>query len=112
MSEGYVRIWVKGGDDLADEVLARWDDAWFEQHGPGVEYIGSARVGHEGSVPGPDRCQVLLGVRGEDDAINGAAEALDAEEEVKRTHVLLVEEFIVNRPAEEEIFPLIPGEQK
>jgi hypothetical protein len=112
MGEGYVRIWVKGGDDLAEEVLARWDDAWFEQHAPGVQYIGSARVGHEGSVPGPDRCQVLLGVRGEDEAINGAAEALDAEDEVKRTEVLLVEETIVNRPAEEETFPLIPPEEE
>jgi hypothetical protein len=108
MGEGYVRVWVKGGDDLADELLLRWNDDWFAEHAPGAQYIGSARVGHDGSVPGPDRCQVLIGVRGEDDAINGAAEALGAEEEVKRTELLLVEETIVNRPAEEEIFPLKP----
>jgi hypothetical protein len=110
MGEGYVRVWVKGGDDLADEVLARWDQSWFDDHGASVEYIGSARLGHEGSVPGPDRCQVLIGLRGEDNAISAAAALLGEEVEVQRTEVVLVDELIVSRPASAEIFPLLPGE--
>jgi hypothetical protein len=108
MGEGYVRLWVKGPDDLADQVIDRWNDGWFAKNGPGVEYIGSATCGHEGSVPAPDRCQVLIGLRGEDDAINRAADALRGEDEVKRADVLLVEETIVNRPANLETFPLKP----
>jgi hypothetical protein len=108
MGEGYVRVWVKGSDDLADEVLARWDQAWFDDHSASVDYIGSARLGHEGSVPGPDRCQILIGLRGEDDAISAAPALLEEEPEVQRTEVVLVEELIVNRPASAEIFPLLP----
>jgi hypothetical protein len=113
MGEGYVRIWVRGGDDLADEVLARWDQDWFDRHvgKDVVTYIGSARMGHESGVPARDRCHILLGLRGEEDRIRDADGELREEPEVLRTEIVLVQDFIVNRPAPPQFFELIPDGQ-
>ena len=112
MGEGYVRIWVKGGDDLADEVLARWDQSWFDGHvGEDVQYIGSARMGHESGVPARDRCHIVLGLRADEGRIQEADGELREEPEVQRTEVVLVDVFIVNRPAPAQFFPLIPDGQ-
>lgn len=95
--EAYVRVWVDGDDELADQILFAIDDDALKREGIEVTYLGSSRVRFEDDVPEEDQCRLLFGFRGQD--IGKAVDFVNSKYGVvaDRTQVLEVESLIVSR---------------
>jgi len=102
--ESYLRLWVTGTEEDAIRVLDSLDQDAFDENGVDVTYLGSALLAFELDVPEQDRCQLLIGLRGDQGEIDKGVEFVNAQEgvEANRTQVLEVESYISSRtqPAE------------
>jgi hypothetical protein len=98
--EAYLRVWVAGGDAVADGILDSLDQRAFSSKA-NVRYLGSARIAFEQDVPKKDRCQLLIGLRGPEEEIRKGVDFVNARQGVDAdlTQVLWVESLIVSRTA-------------
>jgi hypothetical protein len=95
--EVYVRVWVDGDDELADQILASIHDETLKSEGINATYLGSSRVRFEDDVPEEDQCRLLFGFRGQE--TGRAVDLVNSKYGVdtNRTQVVQVDTLIVSR---------------